>query len=142
MLTMLFVLRLISAVLLLLFLAVLGWVMIQDMRLTAELIASRESPQGALRIMSTDSTLLAVGQKFDLMPVTGIGRAPDNTIIIEDEYASARHVLLTMRGKQWWLEDLNSSNGTFLNDQPVTRPVVISTGDNITIGTTVFRLEN
>ena len=141
MLTLLFFLRLLSALILLLFLVVIGWVMLRDMRLTARLVADREEPRGTLRVVLAGAVPLEVGQEFKLMPVTGIGRAHDNTIVLDDEYVSSRHVLLTLRGQQWWLEDLGSSNGTLLNEQPVSQPVVVSQGDNITIGKTVLRLD-
>jgi pSer/pThr/pTyr-binding forkhead associated (FHA) protein len=48
---------------------------------------------------------------------------------------------LSLRGSQWWLEDLNSRNGTLLNDIALDGPVVVTVGDVLTIGNTVFKLE-
>jgi pSer/pThr/pTyr-binding forkhead associated (FHA) protein len=49
--------------------------------------------------------------------------------------------LLSLRGSQWWLEDLNSRNGTLLNDSPLETPTVVTMGDVVTIGNTQFKLE-
>ena len=78
--------------------------------------------------------------QFPLLPVTGIGRNPSNTIVIEDDYASGEHVLIALRGQQWWLEDLGSRNGTLLNGQPLVQAAVISAGDVVTIGHTSLKV--
>jgi pSer/pThr/pTyr-binding forkhead associated (FHA) protein len=46
-----------------------------------------------------------------------------------------------LRGQQWWLEDLNSRNGTLLNDVPLHEATVVSPGDIITIGSTHLKIE-
>ena len=73
--------------------------------------------------------------------MTGIGRAQGNTIVIDDGYVSSEHVLITHRGKQWWIEDLGSRNGTLLNDLPLTETTVVSGGDIITVGGSQLRIE-
>jgi hypothetical protein len=84
---------------------------------------------------------LLEGNQYPLLPVTGIGRNPSNTIVVEDDYASGEHLLIALRGQQWWLEDLGSSNGTLLNGQPLQEATIISVGDVITIGHTSLKLE-
>jgi pSer/pThr/pTyr-binding forkhead associated (FHA) protein len=71
----------------------------------------------------------------------GIGRASSNTVVVEDDYVSSEHALLSLRGSQWWLEDLNSRNGTLLNDIALDSPAVVTVGDVVTIGNTRFKLE-
>ena len=66
-------------------------------------------------------------------PATNIGRA-SNTIVVTDDFASSRHARISRKGSQWWLEDLESSNGTLLNGVEIDRPSVITNGDVISIG--------
>jgi len=69
-----------------------------------------------------------------------IGKSPDcNLVITNDEYISRRHARIFETDGMVFLEDLNSSNGTFLRPK---RAVILEVGDEILIGTTVFRLED
>jgi pSer/pThr/pTyr-binding forkhead associated (FHA) protein len=77
---------------------------------------------------------------YPLLPLTSIGRAPTNTIPIDDHFASSEHALIALRGGQWWLEDRGSRNGTLLNDIPVMQPMIITEGDLIAIGSTCLRV--
>jgi predicted component of type VI protein secretion system len=74
------------------------------------------------------------GTAFYLRPVTTLGRSPDNTIVLQDETTSVTHARLTRQGGVWWLEDLESRSGTFVNDLPITRPTPLTPGDVIGIG--------
>ena len=69
-----------------------------------------------------------------------IGRAEDNTLVITDDYSSARHAKLVPRDGQWYLEDLGSTNGTYLDQQRVQGPLLISPGQPIRIGQTALEL--
>ena len=79
--------------------------------------------------------------EHSLRPVTAIGRSTDNHIIIDDPFASTHHVVIVWRDRKWWLEDLESHNGTYLNDVLVSEPAVLTSGDVIRIGETEFRFE-
>ncbi len=81
------------------------------------------------------------GMSFPLLPLTTLGRAPTNTIVLNDTFCSQEHALVAQRGGQWWLEDRNSSNGTRLNGEPVYEPVVVSSGDVISIGRIELKVE-
>ncbi|MGA4668973.1 FHA domain-containing protein FhaB/FipA [Propionibacteriaceae bacterium Y1923] len=82
------------------------------------------------------------GLSIPLAGVVGLGRAADSALNIDDDYASTRHAQITMDDNgQWWLEDLNSTNGTSVNTVRVSAPVQVQTGDTIRIGRTVMRLE-
>lgn len=137
----LFILRVISALALLSFVGVLGWMIYRDMRLTSQLLENPEDDRAGLILISSESKLYTQGTRFALRPVTGIGRGAGNTIVIADDFASGEHALVARRGSQWWLEDLNSSNGTLLNGAELGRPTVITAGDVITIGATELRLD-
>jgi pSer/pThr/pTyr-binding forkhead associated (FHA) protein len=71
---------------------------------------------------------------FTLQAVTSLGRKPSNSIILDDDFVSGEHSLISWRDGRPWLEDVASTNGTFLNDAEVTRPVSISEGDIVGIG--------
>ncbi len=69
-----------------------------------------------------------------LSQVNTLGRAADNTLSLADETVSAYHARLSYHGGQWWLEDLGSRNGSWVNDIPVDQPLVITYGDVIRLG--------
>jgi pSer/pThr/pTyr-binding forkhead associated (FHA) protein len=68
------------------------------------------------------------------------GRANDATLVLNDDYASSRHARIFPQDGQWIVEDLGSTNGTYLDRQKVTRPMPVSVGVPIRIGKTVLEL--
>lgn len=137
----LFSLRLLSAFLLVAFLVALAWLIARDMRFTQALLAEQGRAQGWLRVLTSDDASLPVGHGFPLLPVTSIGRSPGNTIVLPRDYTSAEHALVSRRGRHWWVEDLASRNGTWLNGVQLTAPAVISAGDVLRIGGTELKIE-
>jgi pSer/pThr/pTyr-binding forkhead associated (FHA) protein len=133
-------LRLLMAILLYAFLAAVLVMLWRDLR---QATASREAPRpgGQLIVLDAADEVLAVGATFPLQPLTSMGRSPTNTIPIPDTYVSAQHTLLTLREGQWWLEDLDSRNGTLLNGTRIGGPTVVSAGDVIGVGRTQLKLE-
>ncbi|MFC7326133.1 FHA domain-containing protein FhaB/FipA [Marinactinospora rubrisoli] len=69
-----------------------------------------------------------------------IGRAKDATLVINDDYASGRHARIYSDNGRWVVEDLGSTNGTYLGQQRLTRPQPVSVGQPIRIGKTVLEL--
>lgn len=69
-----------------------------------------------------------------------IGRGSHCDISLPDEALSASHARVSFHHGQWWLEDLASTNGTFLNKDQIAVPTVIITGDQFKCGNTVFSL--
>lgn len=63
-----------------------------------------------------------------------IGRSPSVEVSLADETVSVVHARLWRQGGRWWLEDLDSRNGTLLNEIPVAKPEVLCAGDRIRIG--------
>ncbi|MEW6567538.1 MAG: FHA domain-containing protein [Chloroflexota bacterium] len=74
------------------------------------------------------------GRCHVLGEVNSLGRAADNAIRIPDETVSAYHARLSYQDGQWWLEDLGSRNGTWVNDVAVDQPLVITYGDVLRLG--------
>ncbi|GAB1819686.1 MULTISPECIES: FHA domain-containing protein FhaB/FipA [Herbidospora] len=72
-------------------------------------------------------------------PIT-IGRATDSTLVLSDDYASSRHAQLFPQDGQWIVEDLGSTNGTYLDRSKVTRPTPVPLGTPVRIGKTVIEL--
>src|SRR5262244_2665686 len=68
------------------------------------------------------------------------GRANDDTLVLSDDYASSRHARLFPQNGQWIVEDLGSTNGTYLDRQKVTQPTPVPAGVPIRIGKTVLEL--
>ena len=69
-----------------------------------------------------------------------VGRANDATLVLNDDYASSRHARLFPQDGQWIVEDLGSTNGTYLDRQKVTQPTPVPVGVPIRIGKTVLEL--
>jgi hypothetical protein len=138
----LFLLRLFSAALLLTGLGAVLWFLWRDTHNLVAPVPTRPIRLGRLEVLAVlDGELRGTGTGFDLRPTTRIGRAPANTVQIDDTFVSSDHALLSLRDGRWWLEDQNSRNGTLLNGLPVTQPTIVTDGDIIEIGNRAFRLE-
>ena len=70
-----------------------------------------------------------------------IGRSLQNDILLEDDFVSQKHARIFKKSNVFFLEDLGSTNGTYLGSQKVTEPTPLEPGDIIRIGQTVFRFE-
>lgn len=81
------------------------------------------------------------GAAYDLTGDCTLGRG-DVEIHLEDPFASGRHARLTRQGNVIVLEDLGSTNGTYLNEEPVQGPQPLHPGDRIRIGDSVFEFED
>jgi pSer/pThr/pTyr-binding forkhead associated (FHA) protein len=84
-------------------------------------------------------------QLIDTILVTGavvtIGRELDNDITLDDLEISRHHARLTRQGNQFILEDLNSANGTFINNAPLTEPYILRAGDAVSLGDFKLKFE-
>jgi len=85
------------------------------------------------QLTSAKLSFLTGERTFSLFEITSIGRSDECDIVIESPYVSARHALIKKRGKRFYIEDLNSTNGTFVNGKRV-RIARIKNGDVITLG--------
>lgn len=80
--------------------------------------------------------------KLERTALISIGRDLENQIALPNDPAvSSCHALITFAKDSFWLEDLGTNSGTFLNDNRVTTPVVLSIGDSILVGRTRFTTE-
>ena len=69
-----------------------------------------------------------------------IGRAPECELRLEDTYASQQHARLFAKNGSWFVEDLGSTNGTFVNDQKLAAPAMLQPGDKVRVGQTILEL--
>jgi pSer/pThr/pTyr-binding forkhead associated (FHA) protein len=96
----------------------------------------RGDPQ---RLLVTAGALAGTSLALTEQQIT-IGRSNDATLVLNDDYASSRHARLFPQDGQWIVEDLGSTNGTYLDRQKVTQPTPVPTGVPIRIGKTVLEL--
>jgi len=96
-------------------------------------------PRGIRQLVVTQGALAGTRIALADQPVL-LGRADSCTLVIEDDYASNQHARLSPHGSDWFLEDLGSTNGTYLDRTRVTTPVKVDAGTPIRIGKTVIEL--
>jgi pSer/pThr/pTyr-binding forkhead associated (FHA) protein len=93
---------------------------------------------GRLILIDSGSTEYKPGQQFDLEPITTIGRAPTNSIVLESSFVSTEHTRILYRDRSLWVEDMGSRNGTLVNQNTITQPVAVSPGTILQVGDVRF----
>ncbi len=124
-------LRLLLALSLYLFLGYSIWTLWRDLRQTGASVVQRRTPAIQLHVRNGHQALSS--RTFSQLQVF-LGRDPGCDIRLSDRSVSARHALLSYHHAQWWLEDLDSRNGTRLNRERVRTPTVLASGDQIQCG--------
>jgi pSer/pThr/pTyr-binding forkhead associated (FHA) protein len=103
------------------------------------------APQGRRRKGAGHLVIVAPaeqkGRSFDLDGELTVGRAAGCQVALEDNYVSQLHARVFTRDGGVWVEDLGSTNGTYLNDQRVSAPLVLRRGDQLKVGSTVMELK-
>jgi pSer/pThr/pTyr-binding forkhead associated (FHA) protein len=100
----------------------------------------RGRPAGPTRLVVTEGPLRGTTLPLGTSAVL-IGRAPACTLVLDDDYSSSRHARLFAEGGEWFVEDLGSTNGTFLDEQRVTSPLPVRPGARVRIGQSVLELQ-
>lgn len=130
------------------------WALRRDLRMPADARpagrvrpprpAKAKKPRGAKvkgsRLVVTEGSLAGTVIPLAGNPVT-IGRAPDSTLVIEDDYASSRHARVFASEGTWVVEDLGSTNGTWIDRGRITTPTVLPVGVPLRIGRTTLTLQ-
>ncbi|WIE64965.1 FHA domain-containing protein [Curtobacterium sp. MCLR17_036] len=101
--------------------------------------AQQSSAPAATRLVITEGAREGMEMPLGGGPIT-IGRSSESNVVIRDDYTSTNHARLDLRADGWLLTDLESTNGTFVNGQQVSAPVIVPERTPITIGTTTFEL--
>jgi hypothetical protein len=99
----------------------------------------RQGRSAARRLVVTEGALAGTTIGLGEEPVT-LGRADDSTLVLTDDYASSHHARLVPGDGAWLVEDLGSTNGTYLGAAKVVRPTPVPLGQPIRIGKTVLEL--
>ena len=108
-------------------------------RVPAAAAPNRQRRSQARALVVTQGSLAGTKVTLTEAPVT-IGRADTSTLVLTDDYASSHHARLVPGDGAWLLEDLGSTNGTYLDRERVTAPVPVPIGTPIRIGKTVMEL--
>jgi hypothetical protein len=111
--------------------------------LTPESARERRERRTAGRLVVLESPALSQGHALgiDSAPIT-IGRGVQNDVALDrDEFASATHARFTPQRDGVWIEDIGSTNGTFVNGDPLPSPRRLAPGDVVRIGGTELRFE-
>ena len=136
--TLVLLLRLTLAVALYAFLGWALWNLLHEFKQQGDKLAAQKKPAITLSIKGDQ------GQERKLQfsqPQIMIGRDTKCDVSMMDEALSAHHARLSHHHGQWWLEDLNSTNGTYLNREKLTTPAVVITGDLFKCGNTVISIQ-
>jgi pSer/pThr/pTyr-binding forkhead associated (FHA) protein len=111
---------------------------------TTDQSASTDTPPPPTRALATTLVITEGPLAGRTIPLHGqpllIGRAQDAGLVLEDDYASGRHARLFPQGSRWFLEDLGSTNGTFVQGEQLTRTMALEPEVPVRIGKTVMEL--
>ena len=117
----------------------LGWGLFTlwgDLKRQSEVMAGQQSHPIVLQWQVDDEL---TSHRFTRTEII-IGRDPSCDVYIDDKTVSMRHARLAFHHQQWWLEDLESTNGTFVNQEPVVSPIVVTEGDQVYCGQALFNV--
>jgi pSer/pThr/pTyr-binding forkhead associated (FHA) protein len=121
--------------------AFLGWILYtfwQELRQQGQILSAQKRP--GLQIHARLENGKEIHHQFLQTEVT-IGRDPNCDFPVIDEAISAHHARISYHHTQWWLEDLSSTNGTFMGNNQVSVPTVLITSDQFKCGNTVFSVQ-
>ncbi len=125
-----FILRVLLAASLYAFLILALYSLWSELRANQRLAAGHKPPPLTIRVLDAEAEAI---HQYNLSQIL-IGRDPTCELSIANELVSAQHARLSYHHNQWWVEDLQSTNGTFLNDERVYTPTVLIDGDELRCG--------
>jgi hypothetical protein len=106
-------------------------------------VAAAPIAPGRLKVLAPGSdSRLRSGAAVALGPETTLGAGPENDIVLGDPFVSGRHARLNWDGASWWVEDLGSRNGTYVDRRrcPPHTPTMLPTGGALQVGDVIFEL--
>ncbi|GAB4473716.1 MAG: FHA domain-containing protein [Anaerolineales bacterium] len=131
----LLVIRVLIAIGLYAFLGWAFWTLYQDLLTQRHSLSVAALPKLSLKLQN-DPTLRNY-QQLEII----IGRDLECDLRLADSTVSGRHAKIRFQHGQWWLEDLNSTNGTFLNQTRLTDPMILTIGDEIRCGQVCLEID-
>lgn len=102
---------------------------------------SKSTGRAPTQLVVTTGGLAGTRMQLGTEPIV-LGRASDSTLILTDDYASTRHAIITLNDGQWVVDDLGSTNGTYLGNTKITGPTPVPPGVPIVIGQTSIELRS
>ena len=126
----LFILRLIVLLLLYLFVGWIAYTIFMDLRKSTK--SNEKAFIAPITLFQEEEDLIE--PKQFAAPEIVIGRDPANAFHLEDSTVSLRHMKLSYRNQHWWAEDLESTNGAYLNGDQILSPVILTDGDELRLG--------
>ena len=106
--------------------------------LGVEWVAGVPAPAAARPV--PEETAFQVSVPLDAQPIL-LGRGADATIRLDDDYVSTRHARFVPHGEDWFIEDLGSTNGTYIGSQRITSPMAVAIGVQVRVGKTIAELK-
>ena len=134
------ILRIAVVALLYLFLYRVLRAILRELRTASTADTAPASEYGYLVVLDAGQTGLQAGKKFPLNQINTIGRAITNDIPLNDTFLSSNHAQLEWDGTNWVLQDVGSTNGTWIDGQRIAAPTAINYGDVIQLGRIGLRL--
>lgn len=135
--TLLLILRLAMALALYAFLGWAIYTLWRDIKRQSELLAARRIPEITLITHIGDET---ISHEF-VVPELVVGREKSCDLMLDEKTVSAEHARLSYHHGNWWVEDLHSRNGTFLNLELLAAQTVLTSGDELQVGQVKLRIE-
>lgn len=124
------ILRLLLIILSYLFVSWIGYTIFKDLKIN---IQGRSQPIIPMIELTAIIDQTTIERRFQI-PEFILGRDPTCDFPLSDKTISIRHSKLSFHDKQWWVEDLDSTNGSFLNENLITNPVVLTNQDKLRLG--------
>lgn len=94
----------------------------------------------SLEVVEPAESDLEIGERLPLSHYTTVGRQSTNSLTIGDSFVSGQHAEIIFENGRWWLNDLGSTNGTFVNSLEISQRTPIDAGDIVQFGRVVVRL--
>jgi pSer/pThr/pTyr-binding forkhead associated (FHA) protein len=118
----------------------LGWTIFtlwRDLRFQSQILLAKVIPPISL---ISDQDSVTENFSFSKSEFT-VGRDPTSDIRIMDEIISSRHCRIYFRNSHWWVEDMLSTNGTYLNEERLETATILISGDEVRFGSSTFKIE-
>lgn len=104
-------------------------------------VPTAPEPVVARRLVVTSGPLRGTTVPLTAGAAVMIGRAPSCTLVLDDDYSSQRHARLYEHAGQWFVEDLGSTNGTFVGRERITEPTAVGPGSQLRVGQSTLELQ-
>jgi pSer/pThr/pTyr-binding forkhead associated (FHA) protein len=131
------ILRILMLAALLTFLGWIVYVLWRDLKFQSQGLVAPKIPHISIYRENDPTDAKLIHTQSELQ----IGRDLSCEVQINDDTVSNHHARLVYKNKQWWVEDLTSTNGTFLNDERIETPTILISGDELRVGKVVLIIE-